>query len=90
MRPFTPPNAEPRHTRPVTNYIKRVIIIQAAIPSAVIPVILAKRFGGHPDLGTQILLTTPVNARAEAFHVRRMDKELRAVLRQHVRAVVHG
>lgn len=45
---------------PVDDYIKRVIIIQAAIPSAVIPVILAKRFGGHPDLGTQILLTTTV------------------------------
>lgn len=45
---------------PVDDYIKRVIIIQAAIPSAVIPVILAKRFGGNPDLGTQILLTTTV------------------------------
>ena len=45
---------------PVDDYLKRVIIIQAAIPSAVIPVILAKRFGGHPDLGTQILLTTTV------------------------------
>ena len=45
---------------PVDDYIKRVIIIQAAIPSAVIPVILAQRFGGHPDLGTQILLTTTV------------------------------
>lgn len=43
---------------PVDDYIKRIIIIQAAIPSAVIPVILAKRFGGNPDLGTQILLTT--------------------------------
>lgn len=29
---------------PVDDYIKRVIVIQAAIPSAVIPVILAKRF----------------------------------------------
>lgn len=43
---------------PVDDYIKRIIIIQAAIPSAVIPVILAKRFGGNPDLGTQIMLTT--------------------------------
>ena len=49
-----------RPGKPTTDYIKRVIIIQAAIPSAVIPVILAKRFGGHPDLGTQILLTTTV------------------------------
>lgn len=43
---------------PVDDYVKRIIIIQAAIPSAVIPVILAKRFGGNPDLGTQIMLTT--------------------------------
>ncbi len=45
---------------PVDDYIKRIIVIQSAIPSAVIPVILAKRFNGHPDLGTQILLTTTV------------------------------
>lgn len=43
---------------PVDPYIKRIMVIQSAIPSAVIPVILAKRFGGIPEVGTQILLAT--------------------------------
>ena len=34
------------------------MVIQSAIPSAVIPVILAKRFGGRPDVGAQVLLAT--------------------------------
>ncbi len=43
---------------PVDPLIKRIMVIQSAIPSAVIPVILAKRFGGIPELGTQVLLST--------------------------------
>ncbi len=43
---------------PVDPLIKRIMVIQSAIPSAVIPVILAKRFGGKPELGTQVLLST--------------------------------
>ncbi len=45
---------------PVDPLIKRIMVIQSAIPSAVIPVILAKRFGGRPELGTQVLLSTTV------------------------------
>ncbi len=45
---------------PVDPLIKRIMVIQSAIPSAVIPVILAKRFGGKPELGTQVLLSTTV------------------------------
>ena len=45
---------------PVDPLIKRIRVIQSAIPSAVIPVILAKRFGGQPTVGTQILLSTTV------------------------------
>lgn len=45
---------------PVDPLIKRIMVIQSAIPSAVIPVILAKRFGGRPEIGTQILLATTV------------------------------
>lgn len=43
---------------PVDPLIKRIMVIQSAIPSAVIPVILARRFGGIPAVGTQILLAT--------------------------------
>lgn len=45
---------------PVDPLIKRIMVIQSAIPSAVIPVIIAKRFGGRPEVGTQILLSTTV------------------------------
>lgn len=43
---------------PVDPLIKRIMVIQSAIPSAIIPVILAKRFGGRPELATQVLLVT--------------------------------
>ena len=43
---------------PIDPLVRRIMVIQSAIPSAVIPVILAKRFGGQPDVGTQILLAT--------------------------------
>lgn len=45
---------------PVDPLIKRIMVIQSAIPSAVIPVIIAKRFGGRPEVGTQILLVTTI------------------------------
>ncbi len=45
---------------PVDPLIKRIMVIQSAIPSAVIPVILAKRFGGRPEIGTQVLLATTI------------------------------
>lgn len=45
---------------PVDPLVKRIMVIQSAIPSAVIPVIIAMRFGGKPEVGTQILLSTTV------------------------------
>lgn len=45
---------------PVDPLIKRIMVIQSAIPCAVISVVLAKRFGGKPELATQILLSTTV------------------------------
>ncbi len=43
---------------PIDPLIKRILVIESAIPSAVIPVIIAKRFGGIPEIGTQVLLAT--------------------------------
>ena len=45
---------------PVDPLIKRIMVIQSAIPCAVISVVLAKRFGGKPEMSTQILLSTTV------------------------------
>ncbi|HVU34327.1 MAG TPA: AEC family transporter [Opitutaceae bacterium] len=38
--------------------LKHVIVVQAAMPSAVLPIILAQLFGGHPRTAVQIVLTT--------------------------------
>ena len=45
---------------PVDPLVKRIMVIQSAIPSAVIPVIISMRFGGKPEVGTQILLSTTI------------------------------
>ncbi len=43
---------------PFDPLIKRIMVIQSAIPSGVIAVMIARRFGGMPELGTQIVLST--------------------------------
>ncbi len=45
---------------PVDPMIKRIMVIQGSIPSAVVSVVLAKRFGGIPELSTQLVLSTTV------------------------------
>lgn len=47
---------------PISVELKRIMVLQSAIPSAIVPVILAKQFGGNPGLAMQItLLTTLVS-----------------------------
>ncbi len=36
--------------------LKRVIVVQAAMPTAVIPIIISKLYGGHPRTAVQIVL----------------------------------
>jgi len=38
--------------------LRRVMVVQAAMPCAVIPVLLAKHYGGDPALALRIILTT--------------------------------
>lgn len=45
---------------PVDPSIKRIMVIQGAIPSAVTSAILARRFGGDPELSTEIILSTTI------------------------------
>ncbi len=40
--------------------LRHVIVVQAAMPCAVIPVLLAKHYGGDPALALRIILTTSV------------------------------
>lgn len=43
---------------PCSIELKRVLIVQAAMPSAMIPIIVARLYGGHPRTAVQIVLST--------------------------------
>ena len=43
---------------PCSVELKRVLAVQAAMPSAVVPIIIAKLYGGHPRTAVQIVLGT--------------------------------
>lgn len=43
---------------PCSTELKRVIVVQAAMPSAMFPIIVARLYGGHPRTAVQIVLST--------------------------------
>lgn len=43
---------------PCSIELKRVLVVQAAMPTAVIPIIIARLYGGHPRTAVQIVLGT--------------------------------
>jgi len=43
---------------PFSPELKRILVIQAAMPSAVIPIIVARVYGGQPLVAVQIVLGT--------------------------------
>jgi predicted permease len=43
---------------PLTNELKRILIVQAAMPSAVFNIVIARLYGGHPATAVQCVLTT--------------------------------
>lgn len=43
---------------PCSTELKRVLVVQAAMPAAVIPIIIARLYGGHPRTAVQIVLGT--------------------------------
>ena len=43
---------------PISIELKQIMVLQAAIPSAMVPVIIARQFGGHPGMAMQITLMT--------------------------------
>ena len=43
---------------PCSIELKRVIVVQAAMPAAVMPILMARLYGGHPRTAVQIVLTT--------------------------------
>jgi predicted permease len=43
---------------PVSRELKQVLVVQAAMPSAVFPIVLARNFGGSPAVAIQITVAT--------------------------------
>lgn len=43
---------------PLSTELKRVVIIQAAMPCAVFPIVLARQFDGSPDVAFKVVLST--------------------------------
>jgi predicted permease len=48
------------HFIPMSIELKRVVVLQAAMPSAVFPVVLARVYGGDPRTATRVILATSV------------------------------
>ena len=44
--------------REISAELKTVLLIQAAMPCAIFPIVLAKHYGGHPSVAVQIALAT--------------------------------
>jgi predicted permease len=56
---------------PISVEMKRMLVIQAAMPSAVFPIVLSRLYGGHPRTAVQIVLgTTAVGLVAIPFWIR--------------------
>ncbi|MDB6139167.1 MAG: hypothetical protein JWO94_2239 [Verrucomicrobiaceae bacterium] len=43
---------------PLTDDLKRVLVVQGAMPSAVFSIVLARHYGGHPPTAVQVILAT--------------------------------
>lgn len=45
---------------PIDVVLKRVLIFQAAVPSAILPIVLARHFGGQPSVAVEVVLCTTI------------------------------
>lgn len=45
---------------PATDELKRVLVIEAAMPAAMVPIVMARHYGGDPALALRIVLSTSV------------------------------
>lgn len=45
---------------PVEHTIKRVLLVQAAMPAALFPIVLARHYGGKPTLVAEVAITTSI------------------------------
>ncbi|MFC4992541.1 AEC family transporter [Rubritalea tangerina] len=45
---------------PISLQLKQVMVIQAAMPAAMFPIVLAKHYGGKPEVAVQVVVATTV------------------------------
>ena len=45
---------------PLSTELKQVIVVQAAMPAAMFPIVLAKHYNGKPELAVQVVVSTTV------------------------------
>ena len=45
---------------PISTQLKQVVVIQAAMPAAMFPIVLAKHYGGKPEVAVQAVVATTV------------------------------
>ncbi len=45
---------------PISMELKQVLVVQAAMPAAIFPIVLARLYGGHPATAIQVVLATSV------------------------------
>ncbi len=43
---------------PVTPELQRVLVVQAAMPAAIFPIVIARHYGGHPGTALSVVLAT--------------------------------
>ncbi len=43
---------------PAPTELKRVILVQAAMPAGILPIVIAKHYGGHPLIAVQVVIGT--------------------------------
>lgn len=51
---------------PVTDDLRRVLVVQAAMPAAIFPIVLARLYDGQPRVAIQVVLTTSLACLATA------------------------
>ena len=45
---------------PVSDSLRKVIVVQAAMPAAMFPIVLAKHYGGRPEVAVQVVVATTI------------------------------
>lgn len=45
---------------PISTELKQVMVVQAAMPAAMFPIVLAKHYGGKPEVAVQVVVATTV------------------------------